>query len=273
MGDSLESPDDLLDMNMGGNEHGTIAEEESQSKALQMPPQFYFPTSCPPWPDSSAMDDLSLPSTTGIRDTLLGFGLPSYTPSSTSNSTSTNSTTISPRPTTPLATPILETSSLLKLVSHDGQAFSWTDTYNSPTPIDFDAALKICADLDARCRSIQESNCLKDTETHLAALDLVCIATIKTQPALDSASRGLIHAALHKAMEICEMLVRAVAGKSGGPESSMLIQLLLLRRLDIFVSFTKMCFAKASQTNGVKKAEEIHASIETLLHLDYGDWI
>ena len=271
--DSLGSADDLLDMSLGGNDHWDMSEEAGQSKALQMPPQFYFQNSCLSWPDGSDLDDMSIHSMAMTHETLPGSGLHSYTGSLTSNSMSANSTTLSPPPATPLASSILETLPPLDHGLHEGQAFSWTDTYLTPTPVDFDTALRLCADLDARCRSIQEANCLKDTEKHLAALDTVCMATIKTQPELDSASRGLVHAALHKAMEICEMLIRAVAGKSGGTESTMLVQLLLLRRLNIFVSFTKICFARTSQTNGVKKAEEIHRSIDKLLHLDYGDWM
>ena len=52
----------------------------------------------------------------------------------------------------------------------------------------------------------------------------------------------------------------------------MLQQLLLLRRLDIVVTFAKIYFMRTGQASGTKTAEELHGAIERLLRVEYGQW-
>lgn len=150
--------------------------------------------------------------------------------------------------------------------------FDWNGPSDPTNSLEFDNALKLCADLDQRYRSVVETKCLVDAEGHLQALDAVCMASIRTQPGLDSASRALILAALHKALEICGVLVHACGTAVRASETAVLQQLLLLKRLDIVATFARICFTRMGQDTAAKTAEEIHSSIERLLSLEYGQW-
>jgi hypothetical protein len=143
----------------------------------------------------------------------------------------------------------------------------------STTALDFDAALKLCTDLDHRARLMRDAPSLADAETHVQALDAVCMASITIQSSTDSASRSIVLAALYKALEMCQLLVQAcVAGAMGTSHTAVLRRLLVLRRLDIVVMFGKICFERmgSEHATGVKEAEEIHTSIERFLRIDYG---
>ena len=147
------------------------------------------------------------------------------------------------------------------------------DCPKSTTALNFDAALKLCADLDHRARLMRDAPSLADAETHVQALDGVCMASITIQSSTNSASRSMVLAVLYKALEMCQVLVQAcVAGTMGTSHTALLRRLLVLRRLDIVVMFSKICFERmgSEHATGVKEAEEIHASIERFLRIDYG---
>lgn len=255
-----------------------------QNEGIQLQPQFYFPFHRSQWHDFSQSDHLSDPSTDSRNSTassehmMMDLGLPTPAgggnthmnpflntghPSSDSLNNHNNASNNA------LLTPALSQAGLVPQME-----FDWNDAATSSSQLDFDYALKLCTDLDRRCRLVKDpnTNCLLDAESHLQALDAVCVASIKTEPQSDSASRALVLAALHKALEVCEALVSALRSGARNSESIMLQQLLLLRRLDIVVTFGRVCFARLGQAMGQKLAEDIHKSIELLLRVDYGQW-
>jgi hypothetical protein len=143
----------------------------------------------------------------------------------------------------------------------------------SSTALDFDAALKLCTDLDHRARLMRNAPSLTDAEARIQALDAVCMASITVQSSTDSASRSIVLAVLYKALEMCQVLVRAcVAGTMGTSHTALLRHLLVMRRLDIVVMFAKIYFERmgSEHASGVKEAEQIHTSIERFLKIDYG---
>ena len=239
------------------------SDSNAQSRSLPLQAQFLFPFSRPQWGEFGSLDDHSVLSTP-THELLHNPGLHT-TPIShsvaMSQFQSSGSGTLTP------------TTSISALTSE----VDWPETVNTiagatSPELEFDLALKLCADLEHRCRSVQDTNCLANAEAHLQALDSVCMASIQAPPSADSASRSLILAALHKALEICGALVRACSTGARTSDSALLQQLLLLRRLDVVVLFGRICFARMGQAAGRKTAEEIHANIEGLLRTEYGHW-
>lgn len=150
-----------------------------------------------------------------------------------------------------------------------------TSAVDAAEPLNFEAALKLCADIDQRARLLRKAPSLDDAEAHVQALDAVCMASITIQSSTDSASRSMVLAGLYKALEICQLLFQTcVPGAVGSCHTALLRKLLLLRRLDIIVTFGKICFERMGNGHvaGVREAEEMHTSIERLLRLNYGSW-
>lgn len=265
--ESSEEQHDTLEFN-SSSAHSTtedqwnLSNDVILSKGLQLPSQILFPFNKPQWHDFAHLNDLSIPSTPGAHGVLQGPGPP--TPPVTSASTVTLFSGTS-NPSSGNLTPAISQSGL----ANDSD---WTDISTPATPLDFELALRLCADLDQRCRTVKETNCLLDAEGHLQALDSVCMASIKTQPSSDSAGRALILAALHKALEICDVLVHAHPSGARNSDTIKLQQLLLLKRLDIVVTFGRICFMRMGQATGMKTAEDIHVSIERRLRSEYGHW-
>jgi len=224
--------------------------DNGHSAGLQLQPQFLFPYNRSQWQEFSSSDDLSLSSSLDTHDTSTESRLP--TSSVPSN---------------------IPTLSHSRATSHSRLTEDF-DSSESPghATLDFEVALKLCADLDHRCREVKESNSLFDVEEHLLVLDAVCMASVKTHPGSDSATRALTLAAFHRALEMCDTLVNARYYEVNGSETTKLQQLLLLRRLDTVVTFGRICFMRMGQATEMKTAQDIHDSIERRLKTEYGHW-
>jgi hypothetical protein len=125
--------------------------------------------------------------------------------------------------------------------------------------------LSTCADLDNRCRSLSGPLHLPHAESHIRALEDVCMQYIKVHLCSDSAIHTLSQAALHKALDLCRSLVKHFENMEEDNSTSRLLQFLMLKRLDTIVIFGKLCFTKLEEATGTRTAENIHASIERLL--------
>jgi hypothetical protein len=107
----------------------------------------------------------------------------------------------------------------------------------------FDAAPKLCTDLDHRARLMQDVPSLVDAETHVQLLDAVCMGSITIQSSTDSASLSIVLAVLYKALDMNHVLARVcTAGTMGTSRTAFLRRLLVLRKLDALVTFCKICF-------------------------------
>lgn len=132
----------------------------------------------------------------------------------------------------------------------------------------FDAALKLCTDLDHRTRNLGDTPTIADAEAHMQVLDEVCMASITVQSSIDSASRSIVLAALYKALDLCHLILQACGvGTARTSQGGFLRRVLVVRKLDIVVTFCKICFSRmgAEHVEGVKRAGDLHTAIERFL--------
>lgn len=135
--------------------------------------------------------------------------------------------------------------------------------------LDFDAALKLCSDLDRSYRALrdgQTQTSTQEVEGIIRMVEYTC-ATARTatfSAAAEKASTALILAAIYKVFDVIETLVRQINDMCNSAQDA-LERLLRMKRMDIALLQAYMFLNQMGQTDAVKKISEIHTWMDSIL--------
>lgn len=135
--------------------------------------------------------------------------------------------------------------------------------------LDFDAALKLCSDLDRSYRALrdgQTQTSAQDVEGIIRMIEYTC-ATARTatfSAAAEKASTALILAAIYKVFDVIETLVRQINDMCNLAQDA-LERLLRMKRMDIALLQAYIFLSQMGQSDAVKKISEIHTWMDSIL--------
>lgn len=159
----------------------------------------------------------------------------------------------------------------------DGAVGTSTSSHPSPPPmydistsanetLEFDAALKLCGDLDRSYRGLRDGQTGgAEVESILKTVEYACTTArmaVSSASAERASTQALILAGMYKVFEICESLVRQMVN---GNEGSRLDRLFRLKRLDFALLQGFMFLNHIGQVEAIKKISEIHTWITSIL--------
>lgn len=141
--------------------------------------------------------------------------------------------------------------------------------YDIPTladgSLEFDAALKLCGDLDRSYRGLRDGQAgMAELEGIMRTVEYACSTariSISSASGDKASTQALILAAMYKVFEICESLVRQIVGNEG----DILDRLFRLQRLDLALLQGFMFIRHTGQVDALKRISDLHTWILSIL--------
>jgi hypothetical protein len=131
--------------------------------------------------------------------------------------------------------------------------------------LDFDAALKLCGDLDRSYRALRDGRVSgQEVDGIVSMMEYACVTARATAflASAEKASITLILAAIYKVFDVCETLVRQI---NEGSNQDLLEALFRMKRMDLALLQAYMFLNQTGQTDAMKKISELHTWMDSIL--------
>lgn len=129
--------------------------------------------------------------------------------------------------------------------------------------LDFEAALKLCGDLDRFCCTLRDREAGgMEVEGAMKMVEYTCTKAASSA-STEKASTALVLAAVHKVLEICQTLVQRIG--DGSSNADLLDRSFRLQRLDLALFQGFLFLKRVGQVEALKKVSELHTWIRSIM--------